>query len=106
MGTEISKRLNSLPKAAASFVEPMECLSVSKLPAGSQWVWEIKLDGYRALAVKSERGVTLFSRRRKSLNRQSPYIVELLNDLPAEGLKCITWYCHGENLCRLGYSLY
>jgi hypothetical protein len=83
MGTEISKRLNSLPKAAASFVEPMECLSVSKLPAGSQWVWEIKLDGYRALAVKSERGVTLLSRRRKSLNRQSPYIVELLNDLPA-----------------------
>jgi ATP-dependent DNA ligase len=31
----------------------MECLSVSKLPEGSRWLWEIKLDGYRALAVKS-----------------------------------------------------
>jgi len=60
----------------------MECLSVSKLPAGDQWVWEIKLDGYRALAVRLGTGVTLFSRRRKSLNRQFPYIVEALTDLP------------------------
>ena len=66
----------------ASFIEPMECLSVSKIPQGPGWLWEVKLDGYRALEVKSGACVTLFSRRRKSLNRQFPCIVEALASLP------------------------
>jgi hypothetical protein len=33
----------------ATFIEPMECLATAKLPEGPQWVWEIKLDGYRAV---------------------------------------------------------
>jgi ATP-dependent DNA ligase len=41
------------PKIEAKFIEPMECLAVTKLPEGSQWLWELKLDGYRAIGVKS-----------------------------------------------------
>src|SRR5207247_11050047 len=55
----------------------------SNRAGGLAWLWKIKLDGYLALAVKAGSGVTLFSRRRKSLNRQFPYIVEALADLPA-----------------------
>src|SRR6266849_2322418 len=55
MQREMRARLESLPRTQASFIEPMECLSVSKLPEGTQWVWEIKLDGYGALAVNMKR---------------------------------------------------
>jgi ATP-dependent DNA ligase len=74
--------LGSLPKRKADFIEPMDCAPVPKLAEGPGWLYEIKLDGYRAVAVKSDRGVNLFSRRHKSFNHQYPYLVEALNDLP------------------------
>jgi hypothetical protein len=48
------KRLLSLPKRKAEFIEPMECAPISKLADRSQWVYEIKLDGNLAIAVKAE----------------------------------------------------
>ena len=77
-----ASQLHSLPTKKAAFAEPMECLAVSKLPEGSQWLWEIKLDGYRALAVKLGNNVTVYSRNGKPLNKKFPYIVEALQGLP------------------------
>ena len=49
---------------------------------GPGWLYEVKLDGYRAVAFKSDRGVDLFSRRHKLFSHQYSYLVEALNDLP------------------------
>src|SRR5947207_3094405 len=81
MRAEASK-LVSLPKRKADFIEPMDCTPVPKLIEGPEWSYEIRLDGYRAVAVKSDRGVTLFSRRHKSFNHQYPHVVEALVELP------------------------
>jgi ATP-dependent DNA ligase len=73
---------DSLTVCKAAFIKPMECLSVSKLPEGEQWIYEVKLDGYRAVGVKGDSELILYSRRKKVLNKQFPEIVAALRELP------------------------
>jgi bifunctional non-homologous end joining protein LigD len=61
----------------------MECLAVTKLPDGLEWVYEINLDGYRAQAINANGKPSLYSRNRKSFNRQYPSVVDGLHDLRA-----------------------
>jgi ATP-dependent DNA ligase len=64
-----------------AFIEPMQCKPFTALPAGEQWTFEIKFDGYRCIAVKCAREVTLFSRHGKVLNKRFPFAVEALASL-------------------------
>jgi ATP-dependent DNA ligase len=41
------------------------------LPEGSDWTYEVKLDGYRAIGVKSSREAMLYSRNGKNFNKRS-----------------------------------
>jgi ATP-dependent DNA ligase len=60
----------------------MECLAVAKLPDGQEWAYEIKLDGYRALAINRDGEQSLYSRRRRSFSRQYQHVFDALRDLP------------------------
>ncbi len=53
MQRKIQTRLELLPKTEASFIEPRECLSVTKLPEGAQWFWEILCDAPHKTSVAS-----------------------------------------------------
>jgi DNA ligase D-like protein (predicted ligase) len=66
----------------AGFIESMECLPVSKVPDGSGWTYEIKLDGYRLEVVRDSGETTLYSRRQNVLNKKFHYIAEALKGLP------------------------
>ena len=68
----------------AKFIEPMLLLATETLPEGPEWTDELKLDGYRALAIKTGREVRLRSRNDKDFNRKYPGIVKTLAALPDE----------------------
>jgi len=63
------RNLRSLPSREAGFVKPMECLAVAKLPDRAEWGYEIKLRGYRALAINANGKLTLHLRGQESFNR-------------------------------------
>ena len=48
------------------------------LPEGPAWTYEVKWDGYRALAVKDASRVHLISRNQKDLTRDYPAIVSAI----------------------------
>ena len=64
-----------------TFIEPMQALPVAKLPDGD-WLYEVKLDGYRALAFKDGKDVRLISRNNKPLNY--PQLLDSLKLLAVE----------------------
>jgi bifunctional non-homologous end joining protein LigD len=51
--------------ARVGFIEPMECLAADKLPEGLGWLYEIKLDGYRMIAVRGAK-TDIYSRLKNS----------------------------------------
>src|SRR5947208_14646764 len=79
-------RLDDLPQAKLRFIEPMYASPAAELPKGNEWLYEIKLDGYRCLAGRDSRGVTLWSRRANLFTSQFPTIARAFEPLAPDTL--------------------
>jgi ATP-dependent DNA ligase len=62
----------------------MLLLKTDKLPQGGNWLYELKIDGYRSIAFKNLGKVHLRSRNDKDFSRAYPAIVKSLSVLPDE----------------------
>ena len=76
--------LAKLPKAKPRFIEPMKPKLVEHAPTTGDWVYELKFDGIRALAIKDGRTIQLISRNEKKLNDRFPEIVQAAADFDAD----------------------
>jgi len=59
-------------------------LPTAKLPEGDQWTYEIKWDGYRAIAFKGGGKVHLRSRNDNDFALRYPGVTEALSGLPED----------------------
>lgn len=65
-------------KAEASVIHPVEAKSVPGLPSGENWIYEPKWDGFRCLAIKNGKDVSLQGKSGKPLDRYFPEVVQAI----------------------------
>src|SRR5205085_212905 len=78
----------------AGFIAPCLPSKTDKLPSGSDWLHEIKHDGFRVIARKNAAEVKLYNRPGNDLTYRFPLIVESLARLRSRS--CII---DGEAVC-------
>jgi bifunctional non-homologous end joining protein LigD len=61
------------PARLPDFVEPMKAKLVGAMPTGD-WIYEIKFDGYRALALRGGSETRILSRNQKDLGGKFPEV--------------------------------
>ncbi len=76
--------LPGLPSAKPRFIEPMKAKLVEKPPATGAWIYELKFDGIRLIAIKDRQKVSLLSRNQNNLSARFPEIVEAIKNIPAD----------------------
>lgn len=71
---------------APAFVEPALATLVEKVPAGKEWLYEMKFDGYRALAAVSGDEVRIFTRNGLDWTAKFSPIAQSLSGLDLDGV--------------------
>ncbi|HCP91867.1 MAG TPA: ATP-dependent DNA ligase [Spartobacteria bacterium] len=72
---------SSLPSAKLRFIEPMKPRLVDEPPKHGDWIYELKFDGIRAIAVKDGSKVNLISRNGNELRARFPGIADAVKKL-------------------------
>jgi bifunctional non-homologous end joining protein LigD len=65
----------------AAFIEPCLPSPADRPPSGSNWIHEIKHDGYRLMARRDPVGIRLITRRGNGWTTRFPLVVEAVNHL-------------------------
>jgi bifunctional non-homologous end joining protein LigD len=73
-----------LPSAKPRFIEPMKPRLVEKPPPSGDWIYELKFDGIRAIAVKDGSKVNLISRNENELRVRFPEIADAVKKLSTQ----------------------
>ncbi len=74
-------KLKGLPARKARFIAPMKPRLLDQPPAGD-WVYELKFDGFRVIAVKEGEKVNLISRNGNELAAKFPDVQQAVAALP------------------------
>jgi bifunctional non-homologous end joining protein LigD len=76
-------RKQAPPAPLPEFVEPMKALLVESPPRGD-WLYEIKFDGFRAIALKGGSEARLLSRNENDFGAKFPEVLESISELNAK----------------------
>ena len=79
-----NKALKSLPAAKPRFIDAMKPKLLETPPAKGDWIYELKFDGFRTLAIKDGKKVKLISRNENDLTKKFDEIAAAIAELPCD----------------------
>jgi bifunctional non-homologous end joining protein LigD len=81
-GRPIVASLQNLAPAKPRFIEPMKAKLVEKPPTTGDWIYELKFDGIRLIAIKNRERVSILSRNQNEQSGRFAEVVQAIKALP------------------------
>ena len=80
----LPKLPNDLPAGKVRFIESMKPLLRDEPPAAGGWLYELKFDGFRVLALRDGKKTKLLSRNENDLTKRFQEIADAVGTLPGK----------------------
>ena len=79
---DLDAELKDLPAGKPRFIPPMKPKLLDEAPTAGDWIYELKFDGFRIVAVKNGDKVNLVSRNGNELATRFPEVADAIRALP------------------------